>query len=153
MLAGENPAQVGVEEALVAGRVDIVLGVGVPVMVAVLGGPPQDALLGRALSQQGKDELKHSAGAVSAMGEVAVVARSDGEHAKPVEGNPDPNRCPGHPRPDRPQAGEVNEHEGHEVGVEDVVPTWWFRGGVGCSHESSIGSGPCSWSPERGWPV
>src|SRR3954447_2248229 len=94
MLAGENPAQVGVEEALVAGRVDIVLGVGVPVMVAVLGGPPQDTLLGRALSQQGEDELKSSAGAVSAMGEVAVVARSDGEDAKPVEGDPDPDCRP-----------------------------------------------------------
>ena len=58
MLGGEDPADMGVEEALVAGRVDVVFGVGMQVMVAVLGGPPEHALLRRALGEQARTNWK-----------------------------------------------------------------------------------------------
>src|SRR5215204_2143055 len=134
MLTRENPAYVGIEESLVAWRVDIVLGVRMQVMMAVLGGPPENAFLRRALGEKGEDELESPAGAVSAMREVTVVARTDGEHAKPVEGDPDPNGCTCHTRPDRPEAGEVNEDERHAFRVEDVVLMRRLKAGVGCSH-------------------
>src|SRR5215207_7296232 len=151
MLTRENPAYVGIEESLVAWRVDIVLGVRMQVMMAVLGGPPENAFLRRALGEKGEDELESPAGAVSAMREVSVVARTDGEHAKPVEGDPDPNGCTCHTRPDRPEAGEVNEDERHAFRVEDVVLMRRLKTGVECSHEWPSGSNPQTSSPKRGW--
>jgi hypothetical protein len=42
--------------------VDVVAGVGEEVVVAVLGGPPQHALLGRGLGQERQHELEGAAG-------------------------------------------------------------------------------------------
>src|SRR5437867_3536989 len=79
--ADEDPADVAVPEALVAWRMDVMLGVGMQVMMAVLGRPPQYALLGGALRQQGENELERAAGRVSAMREVAMITGANGKHA------------------------------------------------------------------------
>ena len=54
VLACEDPADMRVEEAGVPGRMDVVLGIGVQVVVAVLGSPPQHALLGRGLGEEAR---------------------------------------------------------------------------------------------------
>ena len=59
--AHEDPADMTVEKALVARRVDVALGVGMQVMVPVFSSPPQHAFLRAALRQKCKNELKDSA--------------------------------------------------------------------------------------------
>ena len=81
----EDPAHVAVEKTGVARRVHVVFGVGMQMMVAMLGRPPQHALLQRALARDGKDELEDAAGRIGAMGEVAVIAGADREDAAPIE--------------------------------------------------------------------
>ena len=75
----------GVDEAVAGGRVDVLLGVGVQMVPAVLGGPPEHAALGRALGEAGEHELAGAAGLEGAVREVAVVAGADAEHAQQVE--------------------------------------------------------------------
>ena len=75
--AGENPAEMTVEESRVARRMDVELGVGIEVVVAVVGRPPQNALLRGALRHHGENELKDAARLIGAMREVAVIAGPD----------------------------------------------------------------------------
>jgi hypothetical protein len=58
----------------------ISVSVGMQMMVSVFGRPPQNALLGAALSERRKDELKQPAGRVGSMREVPMVSRADCEH-------------------------------------------------------------------------
>ena len=51
----------------------------------MLGGPPQDAALGRGLCQEGQAELKDAGGAEGAMREVAMVARADREDPHQIQ--------------------------------------------------------------------
>src|SRR4029434_6986514 len=92
--AREDPADMAVPEALVSRRMNVALGVGMQVMVAVLGGPPQHALLGGALRQQGENELECAAGRKGAMREVAMIAGPDGEDAPPIEHDADRHLLP-----------------------------------------------------------
>src|SRR5215510_7616435 len=110
-----------IPEALVARRVDVALGVGVQVVMTVLGGPPQHALLGRALRQQGENELEGAAGREGAMREVTMIAGPDGEDAQPIEHETNGNRLPGDAGPDRRRAGEMHQHEGDGGGIDDVA--------------------------------
>src|SRR5262245_41200001 len=117
----EDPADMAVPEALVARRVNVALGVGKQVMMAVLGGPPQHALLRRALRQQGKNELEGAAGREGAMREVAMIAGPDSEDAQPIEHEANGNRLPSDAGPDRRRAGEMHQHEGDGGGIDDVA--------------------------------
>src|SRR5262249_60841699 len=111
MTAREDPAHVAVEEALMARRVHVDLGVRVEVMVSVLGGPPQHALLRRALRQNREQELERAAGRIGAMREVTVIAGADREDAQPVEPDAEKDRGPRDASPERREAGEMYQHE------------------------------------------
>ena len=50
-------------------------------VVAVLGGPPEHAVLGRRLGEEGQYKLEAAAGGEGPVGEEAVVARPDGKEA------------------------------------------------------------------------
>ena len=65
-------------------RVDVVLGVRVLVMVAVMAGPPQHALLRRRLRAQREQELERARRLERAVREVAVVRRGHDDHADEV---------------------------------------------------------------------
>src|SRR5262245_25208401 len=119
--ASKDPADMAVPEALVARRMNVALGVGKQVMMAVLGGPPQHALLRGALRQQGKNELEGAAGREGAMREVAMIAGPDGEDAQPIEHEANGNRLPSDAGPDRRRAGEMHQHEGDGGGIDDVA--------------------------------
>ena len=56
-------------------------------VVAMVGGPPQDAFLGRGHGHEGDDELKHAAGFVGTMSEIAVVSGGNPEHAEGDQGH------------------------------------------------------------------
>ena len=100
---------------------DVVLGIGMKMMMAVLGRPPENALLGGGLGQEREQELERAARGVSPMRKVAVVTRADGEHPQPVESDGDRRRLPGHAGPNCGKAREVKEDEGDSGRIEDIV--------------------------------
>src|SRR6185295_18357745 len=77
---GEDPAHVRPPEAALDRRMDVLRLVRVPVVLAVMSRPPEDAFLRARHRQPGEQELKDPAGLVGAMREEAVVARGDAEH-------------------------------------------------------------------------
>jgi hypothetical protein len=119
--AREDPAHVGEPEAPLTRRVDVELGVGVAVVLAVLGGPPQRSLLGRALGDERQHELERPAGLERPVREVAVVAGGDGEHPQQKKADGDGHGGAGDASPDRRQAGEVDQDERDRPGIDDVV--------------------------------
>ena len=91
------------------------------VMMAMLGRPPEHALLGRALGQEGEHELERAAGRVGAMREIAMIAGADGEHPQPIERDAERDRLPGDAGPDRRDAGEMHQHERDGGRIDDVA--------------------------------
>ena len=67
------------------GRVDIDLFVGMLVMVAVGGGPPERATLHGAVSKDCEKELAKAGCLEGAMREIAVVKSSDREHSDEIK--------------------------------------------------------------------
>ncbi len=117
----ENPADVGVEDAALAGRMQVVGGVGIEVVMPVLGRPPQDALLPCALGQRRQQELIDSAGRIGPVGEVAVVAPGHREHAQPIKDDSQGHGLPGDARPDGGETRQVDQDEGNGRRVDDIV--------------------------------
>ena len=99
----------------------VVLGVGMQMVVAVLRGPPQNALLCGALAQDGEHELEGAAGRIRAMGEQAMIARADGENPQPIEGDAKYERFPGHARPNRPETGKMYQKKGNRRRIDNIV--------------------------------
>jgi len=55
------------------------------VMFAMMGGPPEHALLAGSFRQERQQELRHAGELVGAMAEVAMVAGSYREHAQEIK--------------------------------------------------------------------
>jgi hypothetical protein len=121
MLGREDPTDMAIQEAFLAGRMNVVDGVGMQMVMPVLGGPPQDTALGRALSQRGEHELGDAAGCVGAVGKVSMVPGSDGEDSQPVKPDTDRNRLPRDPGPDGADARQMHEYERYCGRIDDVV--------------------------------
>ncbi len=141
VLVAENPARVAPPEALLHGRVDVLLLVRVAVVVAVVRRPPQHALLRGGGAHEGQDELEDAVRLVGPVGEVAVEARGNPPHAQQVE--PHAHRHIHGPGP------HLEDEEAHEVhpderdGREPVDLLVGARdGGVGFQGERPrLGSG------------
>jgi len=82
---GEDPANVRPPEAEERGRMEIVFLIGEAVVMAMMSGPPKDALLRGGHSHPGEDELEPAAGFEGTVREVAVVASGDEEHTEFVD--------------------------------------------------------------------
>src|SRR5678810_345824 len=102
------------------------------VMMAMLGSPPQDALLGGALRQHGKQELEGAAGAVGAVCEVTVIAGSDGKNPQAIEQQAKTDCLVGYTSPECGKAGHVNQDEWNGRGIHDVLGLDDRRGGLRC---------------------
>ena len=63
---------------------EVIVSVGVQVMVAVFGGPPEDALLSGRLRQKCQRKLEAATSTVGSVREISMITRSDRENAKPV---------------------------------------------------------------------
>src|SRR5215211_1509714 len=90
-------------------------------VMPVFGGPPQNALLGAALSEKCQDELEQPAGGVGPMRKVPVIPRPDRKHAEPIKRDADRDRLPGDAGPERGRAAQVDQHEREDVRIDDVV--------------------------------
>ncbi len=118
-LLRQHPAEVRPPEARLMRRVRILRRVGVAVVAAVMGGPPQRPALQRAAPQPGQDELADAGGFVGAVREVTVIAARDAEHLEEVGGGQQNQGGGGHAREESGQAGDVQPDEGngqHPVG-------------------------------------
>src|SRR3954447_12802877 len=80
-------------------------------VVPVVAGPPQRTLLGGGGAAEGHQELHRSAHPVAAVGEIAVVARGDEEHADGVEDPAQHEGTSGHAGEDGGQARQMHEEE------------------------------------------
>ena len=108
MLAGENPSQMAVNEAVVSRRMHVLQAIGVQVVMTMLGGPPQNAFLRARLGQKREDELKRPAGRIGAMREIPVVPGADRKDAQPIKRCAKCNGLPGDAGPDSREAGEMH---------------------------------------------
>ena len=64
---GDDPANVGPEEAEKRRGMDVVVLIGEAMMMTMMGGPPEDAFLDGGHGQEGDDELEDAAGLIGAM--------------------------------------------------------------------------------------
>ena len=83
------------------------------VVVAMHCRPPENALLGGGLGQEGQKELAGAAGMEGAVAEVAVVPRGHAEHPDPIEGQAQGSQSPGARYPEGPQTGQVQGNKSH----------------------------------------
>jgi hypothetical protein len=71
----KHPCDVTVEEPFMAGRTHVPFRVGMQVVVPVFGSPSQHALLGAALSEEGKNELENTTCRKRSVREIAMATR------------------------------------------------------------------------------
>src|SRR5947209_16940140 len=81
IILGENPADMGPPKAVDPGRVRILGGIRMAMVLTVVSGPPKRPFLHGAASETGEHKLKPPARFIRAVGEVAVVSGGDAEHA------------------------------------------------------------------------
>jgi hypothetical protein len=90
-------------------------------VVAVLGGPPKHALLGRALRQNGEHKLTRAARAEGAMGEVAMVTCPNGENPQCVKRKAKPKSFRSDARPKGGEARQMQSDKWDCRGIQDIV--------------------------------
>ena len=79
VLLGKDPSNVRPVEAFQLGRVEVLVGVGMLVVVAVMSGPPKSPLLRRRAAEESEAKLEEPARLVAAVGEIAVKSAGDAE--------------------------------------------------------------------------
>lgn len=82
-------------------------GVGLAVMIAVMGGPPERAPLDAGGAERRECELHTPGGPEGAVREAAVIERGEGKHTQRIEHPGERQRHGRDPRGDRPQTAEV----------------------------------------------
>jgi hypothetical protein len=102
--------------------VEVVLGVGVEVVSAVVCGPPERPLLVGGRPHERHQELEDAARLVRAVREQAMQSGRDGEHPHDVERHADDDGHRAHARPEGEQAGRVHEEE---LDADGVVETFF----------------------------
>jgi hypothetical protein len=98
-------------EAFQLGGVNIGLGVGMFVMVPVMGGPPESALLGRGAAEKREEKLKGTAGFVAAVGEIAMEGPGNPEFPGKEHEGAKRHGTPRDPGPKHGQARQVDKDE------------------------------------------
>ena len=85
MLRREDPAHVGVPEAALSRRVDIERRIGVFVVMPMLGSPPQNSALCRALGQKREQELTDTTRPIRSMRELTMISSRHAEHPHDIQ--------------------------------------------------------------------
>lgn len=106
-----QPTDVRPDKTTDAWGVDVFFFVGMFVMMAMRGSPPQGAALHGGVSDDREDELKSPRGFVRAMRKVAVIETGDCEHADEIERDRRDDRDGANTDPDYSEAAEVQKDE------------------------------------------
>jgi hypothetical protein len=121
VLSAEDPSEMTVNEALVSRRMDIFLGIGMKMVMAMLRRPPQNALLCATLGRECEDELKYPGRRVGAVRKIAVLSRPDGKHPHPIQRHTDRHGLPRDTGPDRSDTTQVHQHEWYSGRINEVI--------------------------------
>ena len=105
-IPAHDPADVRVPEPAQLRRMDVLRGVRILVVPAVVAGPPQDALLGGGLRAEREQELERARRLVRPVREVAVIGGRHHEHADEVRAEGQRGARPG------PAARDDADHRG-----------------------------------------
>jgi hypothetical protein len=98
--------------------VEVFFLVGVAVVMAVVGSPPENALLRRGHGHPGDNELKPAAGLEGAVGEVTVITGRDEEHTRLVKEEAGEQEGPPEGHKEDGESDDMNNDEGN--GREDL---------------------------------
>ena len=115
----EDPADVRPPEPALHRAVDVFRPVRIPVVVAMVGGPPEHALLRRGLAEDGQQELGHARKAIRAVAEVAVEPGGHREHPQVVRAETEGDPFPGEAQGEDAEGGDVHAEEAGERGGAD----------------------------------
>src|SRR5216684_1484494 len=110
--SADEPADVGPEEAEERGGMQVQFLVGMAVMVAMVGGPPEHALLRRGGGHEGDDELEDAAGLEGTVRKITVIAGGDKEHAHNQQAEASDQVIPVKGHEENQEGSEVYEHKG-----------------------------------------
>ena len=110
-----DPADVRPEEALHAGRMNILFLVRVLVMMPMHPRPPERTALRAGQAEEGGDELSDPRNLERLVAEIPVVKTGDEEHPREVKKHRRGHRDPTPPGPDNPEAAEVQNDEGNQT--------------------------------------
>src|ERR1700694_4851004 len=77
---GKNPPHVRPPEAEDGGRMQVVLRIGIAMVMAMIGCPPEHALLRGRCGHEAHHKLKHTAGLEGTMRKVTVIAGTHEKH-------------------------------------------------------------------------
>ena len=118
---GQEPAHVCPQKAVLPRRMHVLGRVGMAVVVAMMGGPPQWSTLHAHGTDRSEHELERARGAEGAMREVAVVEAGQGEHAHGIKQGCDQQRGRRHANPDHADAGNVHGDERDRAPPVDAI--------------------------------
>jgi len=110
---GKNPADMRPPKPEERGRVEVLLLVRETVVMAMMGGPPEDTLLRGRHGHPGDDKLEPAAGLEGAVGEIAVIAGGDEEHADFVEEDAGDEIGPAKLNEEDAEGGEMDHQKGY----------------------------------------
>ncbi len=120
VLVAEDPADVTPPEPALGG-VDVALGVGEPVMVAMMRRPPERALLRRHRAAEREHELRQARESVRLVREVTVVPGGDEEHPRRERHDEQDHRGAGDAGEDREEREQVQREERERRPDVDLV--------------------------------
>src|SRR5271163_820938 len=112
IFVGDEPSHVRPQESEERRRMHIQILIRVPVMVPVMSRPPQHSLLRGSHRQKRNHELKHPAGLVRAVREIAVIARGNEKHPNRAKRQTSCKIRPAKMHEKYAESQNVNQYEG-----------------------------------------
>ena len=110
-VAAQEPPDLRTPKGAADGRVEIILSVGIEVMTAMMGRPPERPFLLGRRSQKGQKELENPAGSVGAVRKEPMKPGGDREHAHQVKAQTRDHSHRAHARPDESQTSQMQKEK------------------------------------------
>ena len=132
VLLTEYPSDVRPPEAALRGRVHVQLSIRVPMVVAMVTGPPERPFLRRRRREKGEQKLPDSARPECAVSEVAVIADCQAEHSYVVHAGTEHEASPGDTDPKHSgDRHHVDQRERDDVRPMNALVFWNDAGAPG----------------------
>ena len=127
-----EPAGMGAEEAVLDWRMGICGCIGVSMVLAMVGCPPQRPPLRRRGAQEGEDKLRRTRGLKSAVREITVVNSRDRKHAHEVKRGRGGNRGPAPADQKNAETSKMHDYERRATHPVDAIDIDNFGSSAGC---------------------
>jgi len=107
-------------ESVLQGGVNVFFLVGVPVVMSVMGSPPQGTSLDGSVAGHRKQELPESVGFECPMGEITVIESRDGEHTNEIESRRHGHGGPAPADHEYEETSDMQEQKGQDADPVDA---------------------------------